>query len=118
MRENGVPDFPDQRAVNGRIQLSLPQGTDPSSPQFQRAWQACRSLAPVQQSGSGGASSAQQDQLLKFVECMRKNGVPNFPDPSKSGGTIVTGIDPNSPQFQQALQACRSLIPNGAVAGG
>jgi hypothetical protein len=117
MRDNGVPNFPDQRTVNGRIQLSLPPGMNPDSPQFQQAFQACRSLLPAQQGGAA-AGTGQQDQLLKFVKCMRKNGVPNFPDPSKGGQTVVTGMDPSSPQFQSALQACQSLIPAGAIAGG
>jgi hypothetical protein len=118
MRQHGEPDFPDQRTVNGRIQLTLPQGMNPSSAQFQQAMQACRSLAPAQQNGSGSADSAQQDQLVKFVKCMRKNGVPNFPDPTKGGQTVVTGIDPSSPQFQTAMQACQSLIPAGSMVGG
>jgi hypothetical protein len=118
MRENGVPSFPDLRAVNGQIQLSLPAGVDPDSPQFQQATEACRSLSPVQQNGGGAPSAEQQEQVLKFVKCMRKNGVPDFPDPSKSGGTIVTGIDPNSPQFESALQACQSLIPAGTATTG
>jgi hypothetical protein len=119
MRENGVPSFPDQRAVNGQIQLSLPADVDPNSPQFQQAIEACRSLSPVQQNGGGAPSAEQQDQILRFVKCMRKNGVPDFPDPTTSGGVIVgSGIDPSSPQFQSAMQACQSLLPAGATTTG
>jgi hypothetical protein len=119
MRENGVPSFPDQRAVNGQIQLSLPPDVDPNSPQFQQAAQACRSLSPVQQNGEGAPNPEQQEQILRFVKCMRKNGVPDFPDPTKGGGVIVgSGIDPNSPQFKSAMQACQSLLPAGATTGG
>jgi hypothetical protein len=120
IRENGVTNFPDQRAVNGQIQLSLPPDVDPNSPQFQQALEACRSLSPMQQNGGGAPSAEQQEQILKFVECMRKNGVPDFPDPT-TGGVVIggpnSGIDPNSPQFQSAMQACRSLIPAGATTG-
>jgi hypothetical protein len=47
---------------------------------------------------------------------MRSHGEPNFPDPKTGrGGTfqisIPPGIDPNSPQFQAAQQACRSVSP-------
>jgi hypothetical protein len=116
MRENGVPNFPDQRAVNGQVQLSLPADVDPNSPQFQQATEACRSLSPQQQNGGEAPSAEQQEQLLKFVKCMRKNGVPDFPDPTTGGGVIVgSGIDPNSPQFQSAMQACQSLLPAGGT---
>jgi hypothetical protein len=119
MRENGVPNFPDQRAVNGQVQLSLPADVDPNSPQFQQATEACRSLSPLQQNGGGATSPEQQDQILKFVKCMRKNGVPDFPDPTTGGGVIVgSGIDPNSPQFQSAMQACQSLLPAGGTTTG
>ncbi|MGO9179419.1 MAG: hypothetical protein ACLQHS_09130, partial [Candidatus Limnocylindrales bacterium] len=52
---------------------------------------------------------------------MRAHGVPNFPDPKFSGGGISmnlngSGIDPNSPTFQAAQQACQSLLP-GANGG-
>jgi hypothetical protein len=48
---------------------------------------------------------------------MRKNGVPKFPDP-QNGQTIVGGgVDPNSPQFQSAIQACQKLIPGGTTGG-
>jgi hypothetical protein len=118
MRENGVPNFPDQRAVNGQIQLSLPPDVDPNSPQFQEALQTCQSLSPLQQNGGGAPSTEEQEQILRFVECMRENGVPDFPDPTTGGGVIIGGgIDPNSPQFQQAMQACQSLLPAGATTG-
>jgi hypothetical protein len=55
-------------------------------------------------------------RLLKAAQCMRSHGVPNFPDPTESNGGQaigfhVSGIDPNSPQFQAAQKACRSLSP-------
>ncbi|HEY6297145.1 MAG TPA: hypothetical protein VIX15_15915 [Streptosporangiaceae bacterium] len=43
MQTHGVPQFPDPTA-NGAI--GLPQGVDPNSPQFQRAWQECQSNLP------------------------------------------------------------------------
>ncbi|MHB1571966.1 MAG: hypothetical protein ACYC0H_22545 [Solirubrobacteraceae bacterium] len=45
MRSNGVPDFPDPNA-QGQIQINAAgaSGLDPSSPQFQKAQTACKSL--------------------------------------------------------------------------
>jgi hypothetical protein len=47
---------------------------------------------------------------------MRTHGVPNFPDPTirSDGGfdiTLPTGVDPRSPQFQAADQACKTQLP-------
>jgi hypothetical protein len=119
VRAHGLSDFPDP--VNGHLNVKVTKGSDldPSSPAYQSALQACKSLEPAG-FGSGSAESAgQQSRLVKFSQCMRKNGVPNFPDPQPNGAMLIQGtqVDSNSPQFQQAMQACRSLLPAGAVGG-
>ena len=43
MQTHGVPRFPDPTANGG---IGLPQGVDPNSPQFQKAWQECQSKLP------------------------------------------------------------------------
>ena len=60
---------------------------------------------------------------LAFAQCMRTHGEPNFPAPiSKNGSvhetiTAGSGVDPNSPQFTAARNACKHLLPdNGASA--
>jgi hypothetical protein len=52
----------------------------------------------------------------KFSACMRKHGIPNFPDPSSQGVISIhsgMGIDPGSPTFQSARSVCDKLLPNG-----
>ena len=45
---------------------------------------------------------------------MRASGVPDFPDPSASGGfALPTGIDPQSPAFESAQAKCQKLLPGG-----
>jgi hypothetical protein len=116
MRQNGVPSFPDP--VNGRLMLQARKGTDldPDSAAFKKAQQACKSLEPagLQQQGQ---DPAQQAQLLKFVQCMRQNGVPGMPDPQADGKLTFTGgsgVDPNSDAFKNAQEKCRNLMPGGA----
>jgi hypothetical protein len=118
MRSHGVPDFPDP--TNGRLMLQFKKGSsstlDPNSPQFKAASQACKSLAPGGL-GSGQTVSPQaQAQALKFARCMRSHGVPNFPDPTFSGGGIriqAQGVNLSSPAAKRAQQACGSLLPGG-----
>jgi hypothetical protein len=47
---------------------------------------------------------------------MRAHGITKFPDPNSQGGIDIgggpgSGIDPSSPQFKAADQACRKLLP-------
>jgi hypothetical protein len=47
---------------------------------------------------------------------MRAHGVPNFPDPSSTGGLIIPNdIDTNAPAFESAQAACAKLArsPSG-----
>jgi hypothetical protein len=114
MRSHGVPEFPDP-GRNGHT--SLGNGIDPSSPQFQAAQKACQSLLPsggsslATQAASGSISPDKQAQLLRFARCMRGHGVPNYPDPTSQGIALSQSVDPKSPQFQTATQACGKLAP-------
>jgi hypothetical protein len=115
MRQNGVPQWPDP--VDG-TKFRMPRGSDgtslvdPNSPQFKAASQKCKSLAPPGWDGSSRQDPAIQARALKYAQCMRKNGVPQFPDPQ--GGALDTGdVDLNSPQFKAAAQKCQSLRPAG-----
>jgi hypothetical protein len=71
---------------------------------------------------SSGSASDRRGILVAFSACMRKHGLPNFPDPKPVGGgyrlTIGSenGIDPSSPQFKSAQQVCKKLLPGGGTA--
>lgn len=73
--------------------------------------------------GSGGGSrpTGAADRGLAYAQCMRKNGAPTFPDPSQDGKIVVgpgSGVDPRSPGFQKAQEACKDLSPQGSGAAG
>jgi hypothetical protein len=111
MRTHGVANFPDPSATGG---ISLPIGAATQSPSFQAASNACQKLLPGGGPGAHPISAADRRQLLANAQCMRTHGVPNFPDPSFTGGGIRVGfnksIDPSSPAFQNAAKACRGLF--------
>jgi len=109
MRSHGLPDFPDP-STSGGIQISSSSGIKPNSPEFQAAQKACNKYFPAPHLTQ--AQIAQHEaSLLKFAACMRKNGVPNFADPTFGPQGQVdekqgAGIDPNSPSFQAASKKC------------
>jgi len=95
-------------------------GIAPDSPELQAASQKCGKYLPDQTH-----SPAQKRQILKqlvaFSQCVRSHGVPDFPDPTTSGGgvNLRTGsaIDPYSSIVQRALRAC-SKLPRALPPGG
>jgi hypothetical protein len=121
MRARGVVNFPDPDAQGNIIQHVGPgQPADNGSVQ-QAADKTCRHLLP----GGGGAPINAQSEIvkkyLKFAQCMRTHGVPNYPDPKVSPGTFdigLNGFDLNSPQFKAAERACKSLIPSSMLPSG
>ena len=127
MRSHGVPDFPDPDS-NGNFDLrnnqqgggSTGSGSDSVSPQETAANQVCNHLLNVGTQLNAAQTQHTLSQLVKYAQCMRAHGVPNFPDPhTTSGGIGVpsgftfdlsgSGIDGKSPQYQAAAQACQSL---------
>jgi hypothetical protein len=120
MRNHGVPNMPDPNSQGNFITikgvLNGVRGIDPNSPQYVSANKACVHLLP----NGGQMTPAEEQQVLaqalKYSECIRSHGEPNFPDPEGRGGAISQSlgrINANSPQFQAAQKACRSLQPGG-----
>ena len=75
---------------------------------------ACGSTGQPSGTATGAASSSPSDPALQLARCMRAHGVSNFPDPRPGGGGIQLGpgVNPESPAFQSAKQACREFFPN------
>jgi hypothetical protein len=122
MRSHGVPNFPDPKVSTNGNEVKVAIGINPSisgNPQFKSAQQACSKLLPGGGPGSGPnhqISPQEQSQYLKAAACIRSHGIPNFPDPTFSGGGVHIehqGLNESSPAFKAAVQACESLIPGG-----
>lgn len=109
MREHGI-DLPDPKDEGGgAVQFSLPRDTDDAA--MGKAMDACRQFLP-----NGGEpmklDSEQLEQAREFAECMRENGIEDFPDPSSDGGILIGGdtieIDE---EFEAAQEACSEFLP-------
>jgi hypothetical protein len=86
---------------------------DSSTPAWKEAMGACKDLQPPGFTGHK-RSAQQQENALKFAQCMRDNGVKDFPDPAPDGPLIDTRRIPSAagrgalsiPGFQAAQQKC------------
>ena len=115
MRSHGVPGFPDPDS-NGNFNL----GNDSVTSQETAANQVCNHLLNAGTPLNAAQAEHALRQLVKYAQCMRSHGVPNFPDPQiTSGGigvpsgftfdTAGRNLDQRSPQYQAASRACQPL---------
>jgi hypothetical protein len=124
MHAHGVPNFPEpQVSEHGSatsIKMAVPAGVG-QNPRFKAASEACRKLLPGGGPGNQAPlTPAQQEQYLRAAACIRSHGVPNFPDPTFSGGGVHIEhqkLDESSPAFKAAVHDCESLIPGGVHGG-
>ena len=77
---------------------------------------ACGGGSPTASSSpSGGSSSSVVAKALKYSECMRAHGEPDFPDPNSQGSFEFknsASLNPQSPTFQAAENDCQSVKPS------
>jgi hypothetical protein len=104
MRDNGVPEFPDPSA-SGELTIdgiANRSSVDTNAPAF-----------------TGHTRTAQQQKhALEFAQCMRDNGVKDFPDPTRGAPLVDTtkvpslgGRSPRTdPVFAPAMNKCRVAL--------
>ena len=91
MRANGVGDFPDPDA-SGQFPS---YGVSVTKAVWTKAVAACKSLQPPG-TLSAKLTPAQESAALKFAQCVRANGVPDFPDPVNGQPLIDTTRIPSA----------------------
>jgi len=117
MRSHGVPNFPDP-ASGGAIPKVALQRLGVSSSQFQSAQSACILLLPNGGQPTQAALQQSWSDFRKFARCMRRRGVPNWPDPTRypqhperpSFELQPVGLDPNSPRVSTKIHECEPLL--------
>ena len=97
MRDNGVSDFPDPDAsgeltIDGVVNGS---SVDPDSAAWTKAIGACKDLQPAGFTGHT-RSAEQQKEAIKFAQCIRDNGVKDFPDPTRDSPLVDTNRIPSA----------------------
>ena len=97
MRNNGVSAFPDPNASGELTIDGVANGSsvDTSSALFEQALSACKDLEPPGFTGTK-VTPQQRTARLEFAQCMRDNGVTDFPDPTPNGPLIDTNRIPSA----------------------
>jgi hypothetical protein len=124
MRANGVGAFPDPDASGALTIDAVANGSslDTSSPAFEQALSACKALEP---SGFTGheRSAQEQEAALAFAQCIRDNGVADFPDPAKDEPLVDTNRIPSAATpggmsiLNAAMRKCRQHASAAGVRG-
>ncbi len=103
-RSHGAPDFPDpQLDSQGRASFA----DDAHVKQEMGTSQVREACGPIL-----GRLPA---QLVAYARCIRRHGVPGFPDPRPDGTFALTPTQKGSPQLNNAVQACRQYSPRGGL---
>lgn len=113
MRDEGI-EMEDPDPATGVPQFS--GGAEATqTPEFDDAMEGCEDLLP--EGGIRGETDQDNlEQLQAFAECMRENGMPDFPDPQPGENGVFgsdTTIDRTSPAFQAASEACQDTLTGG-----
>jgi len=68
---------------------------------------------------AGQSRAAVQERLVRFAQCMRTHGEPEFPEPSEGAiriqGHDGSGPNPESPQWKAAEKRCAKYAPSKAA---
>jgi hypothetical protein len=123
MRANGVRGFPDPDASGTLTIDGIANGTslDPNSATFEQAIAACKDLEPPGFTGHK-RSAQEQEAALEFAQCIRDNGVKDFPDPTEDSPLVDTRRIPSAAgdgisRINAAMQKCRDLAANAGAVG-
>ena len=110
VRARGVTDFPDPNEDN-----EFEYGVSVTPTVWTRAVAACKHLQPPG-TLSAKRTPKEQSASLRFAECIRENGVKDFPDPVNGEPVVNTYKIPsaNTPEgmatLNAAMQKCRRLM--------
>jgi hypothetical protein len=121
MRDSGVSEFPDPDASGELTIDGIVNGSslDTNGPAWKQAIAACKDLQPPGFTGRK-RSTQEQDGALAFAQCMRENGVEDFPDPAAGDPLVDTRRIPSSaePGGMDALNAAMRTCGDAAAAAG
>ena len=114
-RSHGDPDQTDPTvSAGGVIYIYVPKNAQPAGDLHERTGTCSQYVAEAAnelRAANPVAPPPDQAELLKYVACMRANGVPNYPYPDGDQTSFNgTGVDPDSPAVVRVNDLCGKKI--------
>jgi hypothetical protein len=114
-RGNGDPQQTDPTVdAGGVIHITIPKGAQPAGDLHEQSGTCSQYLAEAQnelRAANPVAPPPDEAEYLKYVNCMRTNGVPDYPYPTGDSTDFYgTGVDPNSPAVERVNQLCGTKL--------
>jgi hypothetical protein len=114
-RSHGDPDQTDPTvSAGGVIYIYVPKNAQPAGDLHERTGTCSQYVAEAAnelRAANPVAPPPDQAELLKYVACMRANGVPNYPYPDGDQTNFNgTGVDPDSPAVVRVNDLCGKKI--------
>jgi hypothetical protein len=114
MRDHGVREFPDPDSSGELTIDAVLNGSslDPDAPAWKEAMSACKDLQPPGFTGDKDVTPEEQEARLEFAQCIRDNGVEDFPDPAEGEPLVNTNLIPSAAEpggmdvLNAAMQKC------------
>jgi hypothetical protein len=134
IRQNGAPGMPDVEVRDGKVVEPDEAGVDEATKQnFDQALSACRALyerippsvfnddqPQTETREEDGPGPEDVPALRAWAECIRQNGVPEWPDPKPDGSFPMAGspleTEGKSPRILAAWEKCEQYW-NGGIRG-
>jgi hypothetical protein len=124
MRANGVSAFPDPDATGALTidAVANSSSLDTSSAAFEQALSACKDLEPPGFRGQE-RNAQEQEAALEFAQCIRDNGLKDFPDPAIDQPLVDTNRIPSAATtggmgiLNAAMQKCGQYASAAGVKG-
>jgi hypothetical protein len=108
-RESGLTvDEPSVEDGRLRVPLVVPEGQEASPPAVPADCESILRRLPEGVLGRAPVSAEDVERIERFSQCVRENGIPQWPDPNPDGSLPLT--DPSivkSDVFQNARRACQ-----------
>jgi hypothetical protein len=116
-RDHGYPDFPDPEVNGDKLEYLAPSADGKKELDAIAAIPECKTirdqLRALTNSDIPTPSAADLAKLRTFAQCIRDNGIPDWPDPKADGSFPIIGTpleaEGQSERFFNALDACKHI---------
>ncbi len=117
-RTHGDPNFPDP-TIDSQGRATFPPGTQKPSA---ATMQACQSIYNRLPPSARGIDSVDIQMEIRFAQCMRAQGLTDWPDPNPDGSyplpadlRTTSKSGPVWDRIRAAWDACRAYNPSGSI---